>query len=72
MILKKEKWLLIRTVSIAANRYSHIIAMKMKTKSRQLSQSRQSKQSRQANLMTAIAVTAAFYFIVWTLIGLIL
>lgn len=38
----------------------------MKTKSRQFSQSRQ---SRQAKIMIAIAVTAASYFVVWTLIG---
>lgn len=41
-------------------------AMKTKTK-----QSKQSSQSRQAKIMTAIAVTAASYFVVWTLIGLI-
>jgi len=42
-------------------------AMKAKTK-----QSRQSRQSRQANLMIALAVTAASYFVVWALIGLVL
>ena len=31
-----------------------------------------SKQSRKANLMIALAVTAASYFVVWTLIGLAL
>ena len=47
----------------------------MKTKARQLRQSRQSRQSRrsrQANLMIALAVTAASYFAIWTLIGLAL
>lgn len=38
--------------------------MAMKTK--------QNRKSRQAKLMTAIAVTAASYFAVWTLIGLAL
>lgn len=41
----------------------------MKTKSRQ---SKQDRQSRQAKLMIALAVTAASYFAVWTLIGLML
>jgi len=41
----------------------------MKTKTRQ---SRQSKQDRYANLMIAVAVIAGVYFVVWTLIGLIL
>lgn len=46
--------------------------MAMKTKqSKHSRQSKQSRQSGQAKLMTAIAVTAAFYFVVWTLIGLI-
>jgi hypothetical protein len=38
----------------------------MKTKSKQ------SKQDRQAKLMIAVAVIAGVYFVVWTLIGLIL
>jgi len=38
----------------------------MKTKSKQ------SRQSRQAKLMIAVAVTAASYFVVWTLIGMTL
>jgi hypothetical protein len=33
---------------------------------------KQSKQSRQANLMIAVAVITGVYFVVWTLIGLIL
>ena len=44
----------------------------MKTKARQLRQSRQCGQSRKANLMIALAVTAASYFVVWTLIGMAL
>ena len=41
----------------------------MKTKARQLKQSRQ---SRKANLMIAVAVMTGVYFVVWTLIGLAL
>jgi len=44
----------------------------MKTKARQLRQSRHSRHSRKANLMIAVAVTAASYFAIWTLIGLAL
>jgi hypothetical protein len=41
----------------------------MKPKSRQ---SKQDRQSRQEKLMIAVAVIAGVYFVVWTLIGLIL
>jgi hypothetical protein len=41
----------------------------MKTKSKQ---SKQSRQDRQANLMIAVAVIAGVYFVVWTLIGMVL
>jgi len=41
----------------------------IKTKSRQ---SKQDRQSRQANLMITVAVIAGVYFVVWTLIGIIL
>jgi methionine-rich copper-binding protein CopC len=47
----------------------------MKTKSRQSKQSRQDRQDRQdrqANLMIAVAVIAGIYFVVWTLIGMVL
>jgi methionine-rich copper-binding protein CopC len=39
----------------------------MKTK-----QSKQDRQDRQANLMIAVAVIAGVYFVVWTLIGMVL
>jgi len=41
----------------------------MKPKSRQ---SKQDRQDRQANLMIAVAVIAGIYFVVWTLIGMVL
>jgi methionine-rich copper-binding protein CopC len=41
----------------------------MKTKSRQ---SKQDRQDRQANLMIAVAVIAGIYFVVWTVIGMVL
>ena len=51
----------------------NIIAMKTKTKqSKQSRQGRQSRQDRQAKLMIAVAVITGVYFVVWTLIGLIL
>ncbi len=44
----------------------------MKTKSRQSKQIRQDRQDRQANLMIAVAVIAGVYFVVWTVIGMML
>jgi hypothetical protein len=35
-------------------------------------QSKQDRQDRQANLMIAVAVIAGVYFVVWTLIGMVL
>jgi hypothetical protein len=41
----------------------------MKAKSRQ---SKQDRHDRQENLMIAVAVIAGIYFVVWTLIGMVL
>jgi hypothetical protein len=35
-------------------------------------QSKQDRQDRKANLMIAVAVIAGVYFVVWTLIGMVL
>jgi hypothetical protein len=41
----------------------------MKPKTRQ---SKQDRQDRQANLMITVAVIAGIYFVVWTVIGMVL
>ena len=49
-----------------------MFSMQLKNKKYISMKARQSRQSRQANLMIAVAVITGVYFVVWTLIGMIL